>query len=115
MAVTYGYTPMTAAADNLELFAFLVLGVVATVAALRRLPLAYGAYAATTLVFAVSYPVAAQPLSGLSRFMVTLFPVQMMIGVWLARHPRWRLPVLGLSALALCLYSAYWATWHWVA
>jgi hypothetical protein len=113
-AIAYGYAPMTAAADNLELFGFLVLGVAATVSALRRLPLAYGVYLGLALAAAASYPVPAQPLSGLSRFMASLFPLQMIAGRWLAIHERWRLPLGVLSILVLIFYTGYFATWHWV-
>lgn len=109
------YVPMTAAADNLELLGFLVLAVVATIAALRRLPLAYGAYVASALVVTISYPIEAQPLAGLSRYVAVLFPVQMVIGRWLAGHRRWRLPWFGFSTAALVFYTGYFATWHFVA
>jgi hypothetical protein len=114
-AVAYGYSPMTAATDNLELFGFLVLAVVATIGALRRLPLAYGAYVAVALLVTVSYPIEAQPLAGLSRYVAVLFPVQMVIARWLAIHARWRIPVLALSAAGLVFYTGYFATWHFVA
>jgi Mannosyltransferase (PIG-V) len=114
-AISYGYDPMTAARDNLELFAFLLIAVTGMIGALRRLPIAYGAYVAVVLVVVISYPITAQPLSGLSRYVAVLFPVQMVAARWLAIHRRWRLPVVGLSALALAYYAGAFATWHWVA
>lgn len=114
-AAAYGYTPMTAAADNLALFGFLAFAVWGTVSALRRLPLAYGAYVAVVLLVVVSYPISAQPLSGLSRYVAVLFPLQMVAGRWLSVHRRWCVPLLVLSACALVFYSGYFATWHWVA
>jgi hypothetical protein len=39
----------------------------------------------------------------------------MVIGLWLARHRRWRLPVFGASALALMYFAGEFATWRWVA
>lgn len=114
-AVAYGRAPITAAADNIEQLAFFLFAAVAAIAALRRLPLAYGGYVAAALILIVSYPIAAEPLSGLSRYVAVLFPVQIIMGRWLADHRRWRIPLLSLSALALVFYSAYFATWHWVA
>ena len=114
-AVAYGYSPMMAARDNVELFGFLMLAVAALVSALRRLPLAYGAYAATALAVAVSYPIAAQPLASLSRYVLVIFPLPIAAGCWLAEHRRWRVPLLGLSSVALTYYAAEFATWHWVA
>jgi hypothetical protein len=106
---------MTTAADNLALFGFFAFAVWGTVAALRRLPLAYGAYVGVVLLVVVSYPITAQPLSGLSRYVAVLFPVQMVAGRWLAVHRRWRVPLLALSTAALVFYTGYFATWHWVA
>jgi hypothetical protein len=113
-AVRY-YSPMTAAADNLALFAFLLLGIAGMVGAFRRLPFPYGVYVGVVLLSVLCYPIAAQPLAGLSRYLAVLFPVQIVIACWLVRHRRLRLPVLALSALALTFYAGYFATWHWVA
>jgi hypothetical protein len=114
-AVVYGYKPMEAAADNLELFGFFLLAIAAMIGAFRRLPLAYGAYIATVLVVVVSDPISAQPLSGLSRYVAVLFPVQMVLGRWLSVHRGWRVPVFALSIAGLVFYTGYFATWHWVA
>jgi hypothetical protein len=38
-----------------------------------------------------------------------------MIGVWLARHRRWQLPVFGSSALLLVYFAGSFATWRFVA
>ena len=67
------------------------------------------------LFVVLSDPIEALPLSGLPRYVQVAFPVMMMIGLWLARHRRWRLPVLGGSALALVYFSGAFATWHFVA
>jgi len=109
-----GFDPMTASRDNIELFAFLVLAVAATIGAFRRLPLAYGAYIAVVVLVSVSYPIEAQPLAGFSRYLAVTFPVQMVMARWLAAHKPWRLPVLGLSSCALAYYVGYFATWHFV-
>jgi hypothetical protein len=113
--ISYGYDPTTIARDNLEQFAFLLFAIGGAVAAFRRLPAAYGAYVIAILVVAVSEPIEALPLSGLSRFVLVAFPIMMMIGLWLAQHRRWRLPVLGSSAVLLVYFSGFFATWHWVA
>ena len=107
-----GLDPMTAARDNVALFAYLILAVAATIGAFRRLPIAYGAYIAVVVLVAVSDPIEAQPLAGFSRYVAVVFPVAMVVACWLAAHKRWRLPVLGLSACALVYYTGYFATWH---
>lgn len=114
-AIAYGYSPMTAASDNLELYGFLLFALAAMVAAFRRLPAAYGAYIAIVLVVVVSYPIEAQPLAGLSRYVAVLFPVGMIMGRWLSVHRGWTVPVLALSAAGLIFYTGYFATWHFVA
>ena len=109
-----GGDPFQVAGMNLMLFAFLVLAVAACVGALRRLPLAYGAYAAAALLLPLSFPVGPQPLMSLPRFMAVLFPLFM----WLALRcatPERRERVVAVSALVLGLFVTQFATWHWVA
>jgi hypothetical protein len=109
-----GGDPIDVGWHNVELFGFLVLAAVATVGALRRLPLAYGAYALVALALPLSFPVGPQPLMSLPRFLAVLFPLFM----WLAlvgRTPRRRGVVLGLLTLGLAIFTARYATWHWVA
>ena len=59
--------PFVIAAQNLILFAFLVLGLVGTVGVLRRLPIAYGGYMVAAVALPLSYPVPPQPLTVTSR------------------------------------------------
>jgi hypothetical protein len=100
---------------NLLLMAFLVGGLVATVGVVRRLPAAYGAYVVAALALPLSYPVTAQPLMSLPRFLVVLFPLSIWLGAWLDEHPRLQRPALVASALLMALSVAQFATWHWVA
>jgi hypothetical protein len=67
------------------------------------------------LALPLSYPVAPEPLMSLPRFLAVLFPLHMWTAYWLARHPRARAPVLALSSVALAVFTAQFATWHWVA
>ncbi len=110
-----GGDPIVAAEHNVMLFAFLLAALAPLAGALRRLPLAYGAYAAAAIALAISYPVTPQPLTSLPRFLVVLFPLQMAGGLWLARRPRLRAPLLGASAGSLALCAGLFATWHWIA
>jgi hypothetical protein len=100
---------------NLLLMAFLVAGILGTVGVLRRLPLAYGVYIVAALALPLSYPVTAQPLMSLPRFLVVLFPLSIWLGAWLAAHPRLQRPALVCSALLMAFFVAQFATWHWVA
>jgi hypothetical protein len=109
-----GGDPIDVGWHNLELFGFLVLGVVATIGVLRRLPRAYGAYVVAALALPLSFPVGPQPLMSLPRFLAVLFP----LFVWLAlvcRTPRRQVLVIAALTLGLGVFTARYATWHWVA
>lgn len=104
-----------AAQHNIELAAFLLAGIVATVGVLRTLPFAYGAYVIAALALPLSYPVSTQPLMSLPRFLVVLFPLGIWFAAWLSAHPRAQVPALICSILLLAFFTAQFATWHWVA
>jgi hypothetical protein len=107
--------PFVIAGHNLLLLAFLAAAVVAVVGVWRLLPPAYGAYVVAALALPLSYPVRAQPLMSLPRFLVVLFPLSMWLAAWLAARPRVQKPALAVSALLLAFFAAQFATWHWVA
>jgi hypothetical protein len=110
-----GGDPFVAARHNIELFAWLALGAAAVVGTLRRLPAAYGAYALAALALPLSYPVGPQPLMSLPRFLAVLFPLAIWLALWMTgRVWRERL-VLAAFAAGLAVYTAIFATWHWVA
>ena len=108
-------SPFVAAEHNLLLLAFLLAGLVALVGVVRRLPAAYGAYAVAALALPLSYPVAAQPLMSLPRFLLVLFPLGIWLALWLAERPRLQRPVLVGSGLLMAVFVAQFSTWHWVA
>jgi hypothetical protein len=110
-----GGDPFLVARHNIELFVWLVLGAVAVVGALRRLPLAYGAYLVVALALPLSYPVGPQPLMSLPRFLAVLFPLAIWLALWMTgRAWRERL-VVATFAAGLAVYTGIFATWHWVA
>jgi hypothetical protein len=109
-----GGDPIDVGWHNVELFGFLVLGVIACVGVLRRLPLAYGAYVVAALALPLSFPVGPQPLMSLPRFLAVLFP----LFIWLAlvcRTPRRQALVMVPLVVGLVVFTARYATWHWVA
>jgi hypothetical protein len=110
-----GGDPFTVARMNLMLFAFLLAAIPALVGAVRRLPIAYAAYAVAALALPLSYPVGPQPLMSLPRFELVLLPLWMWWGWWLSRHPRARVPALAVSAIALVAFTGMFATWRFVA
>ncbi|HST55564.1 MAG TPA: mannosyltransferase family protein [Solirubrobacteraceae bacterium] len=108
-------SPFVVASHNLMLFAFLLAAIPAIVGVLRRLPFAYGAYVLAALALPLSYPVSAQPLMSLPRFLVVLFPLNMCLAARLAANPRARAPLFALCALISAVFVGEFATWHWVA
>lgn len=109
-----GGDPLLEGGQNLMLFSFLVLGLVACVGACRRLPLAYGAYALLGLALPLSDPVVPQPLSSLPRYEVVLFPLFIWAAGVLVRR---RATTVGIATMAVLLgmFTAEFATWRWVA
>ena len=67
---------------------FLLAAVVALVGVFRRLPVEYGAYCITMLIFPLSGPAAPSPLMFMPRFSVVLFPLDMWFGLWLSEGGR---------------------------
>jgi hypothetical protein len=110
-----GGSPMVAAGYNVVLFAFLLAAIPAVVGVLRTLPFAYGAYVIAALALPLSYPVVAQPLMSLPRFLVALFPLNIWLARWLAVRPRVSAAALAVSALLMGVFVSQFASWHWVA
>jgi hypothetical protein len=109
-----GGDPFTVAGQNLMLFAFLMLGVLACVGTLRRLPIAYGAYVIAALALPLSDPITPQPLDGLPRYEVVLFPLFMWAAAWLEERG-WSDSGLAACAVLLGLFTAMFATWRYVS
>jgi hypothetical protein len=109
-----GGNALSVAGENVMLFAFLILGGVALIGVLRRLPLAYGAYCLASLALPLSYPVRPQPLSSLPRYEVVLFPLFMWAAWWL-RKRQLATPAVAALAVLLGLFTAEFATWRFVA
>ena len=106
--------PYRIAAINIMLFATLVFALVATVGVLRRLPRAYGVWVALSLVLPLSFPVTPQPLMSLPRFVVVLFPIFMWLAVVCEERRNTDL-VVAVSAIGLGLFTAQFASWHWIS
>lgn len=109
-----GGNPLTVAGQNLMLFAFLGLGAVALVGALRCLPIAYGGYCLASLAMPLSYPVTPQPLASLPRYEVVLFPL-FMWGARMIVRRRIETEAIAVLAVLLGLFTAEFATWRFVA
>ena len=106
--------PARIGALDLALLVTLVFAVAATVGVARRLPAAYGAWTATSLALALSYPVDGQPLMSLPRFVAVLFPIFMWLALACERR-RATVYVAAVFAVLLGLAVAQFATWRFVA
>ena len=109
-----GGDPFRVAAQNVALFGFLCFAAVGVAGVLRRLPLAYGVYVLLALALPLSYPVAAQPLMSLPRFVAVLFPIFMWLGAACERRGVTDRVAI-VSAVVLGLFVTQFATWQWVA
>jgi len=106
--------PYRIAAINLMLFGSLVFAALACAGIWRRLPKAYGAWVAASLVLPLSFPVEPQPLMSLPRFLAVLFPIFMWLALW-SEERRATARVAAVSALGLGLFTAQFASWHWIS
>jgi len=102
------------AAVNVEAFAWLVLFVVLTVVAWRRLGAPYGVFAALSLALPLSEPWNVFPLFSLPRFGLVVFPFFMALAT-LARTRRAYVALIVVSTLVLAIDVARWSLWKWVA
>lgn len=100
--------------DSLVLLAVLVLALGALVLVFRRLPVEYGVFALLALLVSIASQTKVQPLEGLDRYTLTIFPLWMAAGDWLGQRRSLRL-VLPLGAALLAFYSFEFATWAFVA
>jgi hypothetical protein len=102
------------AGTSLMLFVCFLLGVAACVGVFRRLPFAYGVYAALAFLLPLSTPIATQPFFSLPRFELVVFPFFMWAAWYLVRK---QIATIAIATLAtsLGLMSALFSTWHFVA
>jgi Mannosyltransferase (PIG-V) len=106
--------PFRIAAINVMLFVTLVFAVVACAGVWRRLPRAYGAWVATSLLLPLTFPVTPQPLMSLPRFVAVLFPLFMWLAIVCDERRSTDLVAAGF-AVGLGLFTAQYASWHWVS
>jgi hypothetical protein len=109
-----GGDPFRVAAVNVTLLGFLVFAVVACVGVWRRLPSAYGAWVTAALLLPLSFPVGPQPLMSLPRFLAVLFPIFMWLGL-VCEERRQTQRTAALFAVGLGLFTAQFASWHWIS
>ena len=108
------FGPLSPAAESVYLLLVLLIACVALAYCLRRLPLEYGAYAAAALMMCISSPIPAQPLVSLDRYVLTIFPLWMAAGAWIAKR-RLERPAVAAGAILLAVYTVQFASAAFVA
>jgi hypothetical protein len=107
--------PFTVDAEDVIVGAILVGCLVALEACRRRMRAEYTVYAALVLVMCLSTVEQGEPLWSFDRFALTIFPLWMVAGAFLARR-RWLLvPVCLCGAAALVFYTMQFSSWAFIA
>jgi hypothetical protein len=100
-------------ADVLNLLAF-ALAIFLLWRGWRFLPVEFSIYVAVTLIVASVRWVDTQPLNSMTRYVLTLFPLFMLLAYW--SKNRWIERAVVYTSVPLGLYlSAQFLTWGWVA
>ncbi len=107
--------PLSIGAESLMLLGVLALAVAVLRLTWRRLPRAYGVFAAASLFVCLSSPGTGQPLYAFDRFCLTIFPLWMAAAAWLAERERTRVAVCCLSAGLLAFFTFQFGTWAFIA
>jgi hypothetical protein len=107
--------PVKLATADLTDVGFLALAIVTTFGAIRRLPAAYGVYAAVSVAVAASTTSPFEPLASFPRYVMVVFPCQIWLALWAQEHERRRLGLVIASAALLALFASEFASWRWVA
>jgi hypothetical protein len=105
--------PLSYGAESVLLFSVLVLCCVLLARCFRRLPLEYGAYAALALAMCVSSPEIGQPLTSLDRYALTIFPLWMVAGAWVAKRGLQR-PAVIVGSILLVFYTVQFSSWSFI-
>jgi Gpi18-like mannosyltransferase len=106
--------PFTPNAECLLLLLVLAIASAFLVACFRRLPREYGAYAAAVLLICLSSPSIGQPLVSFDRYALTIFPLWMAAGAWIAKRrlERW---AVAAGSILLVFYTFYFARGSFIA
>ncbi len=100
--------------DSVVLALVLLLAIAALVVTFRRLPLEYGVFALLALLVSIASQTKVQPLEGIDRYALVIFPLWMAAGAWLTERRALR-PVLLIGGALLAFYSFEFATWAFIA
>lgn len=99
--------------ESLDIFAA-ALAIPLLIYTLRKLPLEYGAYAATLFCLPLFSPSTIHPLMSFPRFSLVLFPLFVALAL-LTRRPLTFAAILAPFVLLLTILTIQFTTWFWVA
>ena len=110
------YGPFTPSAQDLFLGMILITTLVALEACRRLLRPEYFTCAGLMILMCLTTPEQGEPLWSYDRFALTMFPLWMVGGAWLARRRRTvQVGVLLAGAVALAFYTMQFSSWAFVA
>jgi len=100
---------------NLLDLSFTLLPLWLVVLSWKRMPIAYTFYAIGMALFSLSNPsVSSEPLTSAPRYMLTIFPCFLLLGLY-CKHPLfWRIYLL-LSSCLLAIFTALFVHHYWLA
>lgn len=104
--------PLFRAVNTIDLAAATVL-IEASILAWWRLPATYAIYLSVSTLLLLSSTHALWPLQSMLRYSVVVFPLFLLLAQ-LGAHPIWHRAILIISATLLGMFTALFATWHWV-
>jgi hypothetical protein len=102
--------PHLLALRDVFMLGFLLLGLWLVYESVKRLNLAYAAYAVCGLALPISVPAHGNPLMSLPRFMFVLFPLWIALALWTAEHGRYRRVLVSFGVL-MAASSALFVEW----
>jgi len=105
--------PSFSAVQDIYLFLFLIVVVVAFIGGVRRLHPAYSVYTFLSLALPLSDPVKLSPLASIPRYAMVAFPL-FIWGAQLVQRRRLTVHAVAIGAVLLGLFTAEFATWLWV-
>jgi mannosyltransferase PIG-V len=103
--------PLSWQSRNLIDVFFLLVAVAAVIMAWSRVPRTYVIYAILQLVLVTSFPSSGEPMIGLPRYMLAMFPLFMGAGGYLVKRRAAARATLAVSAALLVVFSGLWGYW----
>lgn len=90
---------------NLRDLIFSLVPLIILVIGWKHIPWLYRSFAATMMLFSLSYPVTGKghPLVGMPRFLMVIFPLFIICALWSNKYPRLKIILLGISLTMLTL------------